>query len=200
MTSTKSMLLALAVFLTGCITKIDQPPPAGWTYHTGNGATQKEIEAAYLECGFPVPGDFRQFSNDLLVRLGVGDVHKQYAALAEQEYCLRNAGFPMGGLRDPCETDYAKNNYPVCQPGAVIPRRSIENRLNSPYCNIYPKAAICQPAYDPRAPQTTTSISVSPKPISVAPSTDQAIKLQEQVQRDSNAQMNQLLQGVRNRK
>jgi hypothetical protein len=36
--------------------------------------------------------------------------------------------------------------------------------------------------------------------VTIAPSTDQSTKLQNQVQKDSNAQMNQLLQGAGGRK
>jgi hypothetical protein len=31
----------------------------------------------------------------------------------------------------------------------VIPKRSVENRLNSLYCQHYPKVSICQPTHKP---------------------------------------------------
>jgi filamentous hemagglutinin len=47
-----------------------------------------------------------------------------------------------------------------------------------------------------KQPQTNAileQVQANPKPISITPSTDQATKLQDQVGKDSNAQMNQLL-------
>ncbi|WP_019219056.1 MULTISPECIES: hypothetical protein [Bartonella] len=36
-------------------------------------------------------------------------------------------------------------NLPICRPGAVMPQRSVERRLNSPYCKKYKNALECQP-------------------------------------------------------
>jgi hypothetical protein len=47
-----------------------------------------------------------------------------------------------------------------------------------------------------KQPQTNAileQVQANPKPVPIAPSTDQATKVQEQVSKDSNAQMNQLL-------
>jgi cytochrome c biogenesis protein ResB len=47
-----------------------------------------------------------------------------------------------------------------------------------------------------RQPQTNAiieQVQATPKPVSIAPSTDPATKLQDQVTKDSNAQMNNLL-------
>ena len=47
-----------------------------------------------------------------------------------------------------------------------------------------------------KQPQTNAileKVQANPKPVPIAPSTDPTTKLQEQVQKDSNAQMNQLL-------
>jgi hypothetical protein len=192
--------LSLALVLTACTPFGGfKPPPAGWTYYAGAGTTQKEIEMAYLECGFPYPGDFREMPRELQAKLGfLDDVDKQYAALAEKYRCMKNAGFPTGKLEDPCALGYGKNDWPACKPDTVILKRSVENRLNSPFCQIYPQIKICQPDYDPS--RVEPSKQVSPISIPIAPSIDPATKLQNQVQKDSNSQMNQLLQGVGGRK
>lgn len=135
-----------------------KPPPAGWTYYADGGATKQEIEIVYLECGFPVPGDFRDFSKELLVKLGFDDVDKQYAALAAKYHCMKDAGFPIGKLNDPCQVGYGRSFWPACQPGAVIPKRSVENRLNSSYCNFYPKAKVCQSENTPSSVEKNTLV------------------------------------------
>jgi hypothetical protein len=119
--------------------------------------------------------------------------------------CMEISGFPNKHPYDLCTgwTENGKhvpNNLPACQPDAVIPKRSVENRLNSLYCQYYSKVAMCQPIYDPHAPQSSASSQSVSVTSSVAPSTDPATKLQNQVQKDSNAQMNQLLQGAGGRK
>ena len=48
--------------------------------------------------------------------------------------------------------------------------------------------------------QKDGSVPIVSEPVTVTPSTDPSIKLQNQVQKDSNAQMNQLLQGLGGRK
>lgn len=194
-----ALLVLSCAWLAGCVWNIDKPPPDGWTYYAGNGATQREIEIAYLECGFPVPGDFRDFPRELLVKIGFDDVGKQYAALAAQHYCMKNSGFPTGKSYEPClpkklaTGELVYPHYPACQPGAVIPVRSIENRLNSPYCKLYPKARLCQPDYDPATHRMDTSSTIRVKPVSV-PSYQQTDRATPQVQQDSNRQMDQLLQ------
>ena len=91
-----------------------------------------------------------------------------------------------------------------CKPdaAALIPKRSIENRLNSPYCKAYPKTKNCQYDYDPSKDdlRLSTNPNPSPKSIPIAPSTDPAVKLQNQVQKDNSATMNELLQGAGGRK
>jgi hypothetical protein len=180
-----------------------KPPPDGWTYYAGRGATQKEIEMVYLECGFPYPGDFREMPREVQAKLGfLDEVEKQNAALANKYYCMKDAGFPIDKLEDPCAVSSRRNDWPACKSDADIPKRSLENRLNSPYCKAYPKTKICQPNYDPSKddPSPPTNPDSSSKSISIAPSIDPATKLQSQTQTDSNVQMNQLLQSSGSRR
>ncbi len=95
--------------------------------------------------------------------------------------CMQNAGFSYSGDKETCKR---WKDLPACEPDAVIPKRSVANRLNSPFCKLIPKAKICQPDYDPSEVETNTP--ANPKPISVAPSTNLATKLQDQVQKGSN--------------
>lgn len=172
---------------------------------TSNGATRDEIRTALLECGSSIPGRDMEFVMPGGNRFPDTDSNK----LVSVAKCMEISGFPNKYPYELC-TGWTKNgkhvpnNLPACQPDAVIPKRSVENRLNSLYCQYYPKVPMCLPAYDPRVPQTQFSSPASSQSVSVtssvAPSTDPATKLQNQVQKDSNAQMNQLLQGAGGRK
>jgi hypothetical protein len=190
-----SRLVVFLVFfgLSGCISNIDRPPPAWWIGFSGDGGREADIRAALLECGSNVPGDSVEFSAPdgkvfLLPQQGLNEI-----ILVQR--CMRNAGIPYA--RDSCTR---WKDLPACSPDAVIPVRSVANRLNSPFCQLVPRAKICQPDYDPSKVEPNTQKTPNPKSISIAPSIDPAIKLQNQVQKDSNAQMNQLLQGTGGRK
>lgn len=174
--------------LSGCISNIDRVAPMSWTYYLGGGSSESEIRMALLECGSNVPGDFREFSRPdgkgfLLPQQGLNEI-------ILKEKCMQNAGFAYNGDKETCKR---WRDLPACKSDAVIPKRSVENRLHSPFCQIYPQIKICQPDYDPS--RVEPNKQVKSKQISVAPSADPTIKLQNQVQKDSNVQMNQLLQG-----
>ena len=190
-----SRLVVFLVFfgLSGCISNINRPPPAWWIGFSGDGGREADIRAALLECGSNVPGDSVEFSAPdgkgfLLPQQGLNEI-----ILVQR--CMRNAGIPY--VRYSCTR---WKDLPACSPDAVIPVRSVANRLNSPFCQLVPRAEICQPDYDPSKVEPNTQKNPNPKSISIAPSIDPAIKLQNQVKKDSNAQMNQLLQGTGGRK
>jgi hypothetical protein len=196
-----------SIFLCGLLMGCPGPlnVPSSWVdSFTRNGATESEVRAALLECGSSVPGSSLEYRTregkgfppafEAFERIWVGR-------------CMKNSGFPYNDDRT-CAGGIDMNGKLIipapCKPDAVIPKRSVENRLNSPYCKTYPKTKICQPDYYPSRDDLSQPINPHPSPksiaISIAPSTDPAIKLQNQVQKDSNAQMNQLLQGVGGRK
>ena len=187
--------------LTGCPGPGRQP--TAWIdSFASNGASRDEIRKAFLECGASVPGDiveYRTLDGKMFPELGANE-----NILVVK--CMQRSGFRNNSYI-PCRgwTENGKhvpNNLPACQPDAVIPKRSVENRINSPYCKTYSKTKICQPDYAPPKDDLSppTNPNLSPKSISIAPSIDPAIKLQNQVQKDSNSQMNQLLQGAGGRK
>ncbi len=187
-------LTLLLLGSSGC-TNMDRVAPMSWTYYLDSGMSESEIRLALLECGSNVPGDEREFYKP-------GGIGFLLPGLPTNEFmlvvkCMKNAGFSNSQFGNTCNHPNAKN-LPACSPDAVIPVRSVANRLNSPFCQLVPKAKICQPDYVPSAVQTGTQ--ANPKAISIAPSIDPATKLQNQVQKDSNAQMNQLLQGEGGRK
>lgn len=148
--------LAMLLSTAACITKIDQPPPPSWTLYSENGASEREIKLAFLECGYPVPGELVDFDALLVNKLGFNRYdpqRKRYVllhdkwlnAVESKEQCMLNGGFPSSHRYPPCQSALAKETIPSCQPGAKIPVRSMANRLNSDYCKLLPKSSYCKP-------------------------------------------------------
>ncbi|WP_375685112.1 hypothetical protein, partial [Bartonella sp. AP172QHHD] len=66
----------------------------------------------------------------------------QFASI---EMCMAQSGFrPSFTIQDWCE-NHKSDNLPICRPGAVMPQRSVERRLNSPYCKKHSEQLECQP-------------------------------------------------------
>ncbi|WP_375626909.1 MULTISPECIES: hypothetical protein [unclassified Bartonella] len=119
--------------VSGCdIENIDKPPPGevhGWLKE---GADFTEIGKALLECGMPSLIDLDSENRNLSLN-----------QMASIDACMVQAGF-----RDRYGGPYWCYNYkdlPICQPGAVIPKRSVEKRLNSPFCKRSPVQPECKP-------------------------------------------------------
>ncbi|WP_208433113.1 hypothetical protein [Bartonella taylorii] len=119
--------------IAGCdIENIDKPAPGevyGWLKA---GADFTEIGKALLECGMPSLIDPDSENRNLSLN-----------QMASIDACMVQAGF-----RDRYGGPYWCYNYkdlPICQPGAVIPKRSVEKRLNSPFCKRSPVQPECKP-------------------------------------------------------
>ncbi|WP_396583924.1 hypothetical protein [Bartonella grahamii] len=124
------------VSVAGC--NIDKPPLGEVAAWKKPGADFTEVGKALLECGMPTPyytdPESRKLSNN---------------AWATIHACMVQAGFRYkheelsiaGGW---CYT-FKEKNLPICRPGAVIPQRSVEKRLNSPFCKKYKNSRKCQP-------------------------------------------------------
>ncbi|WP_026501349.1 hypothetical protein [Bartonella vinsonii] len=120
------MLLTIA----GC--NIDKPPPGYLSMWEKPGADFTEVGKALLECGMP----HLNYLEDVNRKLSNNAIATIYA-------CMVQAGF-----RKKSGGPYWCYNYkdlPICQPGAVIPQRSVERRLNSPFCKRSPVQPECQP-------------------------------------------------------
>lgn len=101
------------------------------------GADKVEIKKVLLECGMLNPHDAYMIDNR---ELSINANTSIYA-------CLSQAGFhsKLGGdWRDRCR-NYNAEDLPICVPGAVIPKRSVERRLKSAYCQKYQNKPECQP-------------------------------------------------------
>ncbi|WP_396583932.1 hypothetical protein [Bartonella grahamii] len=122
--------------IAGCdISNIDKPPPGYVNMWEKPGADSTEVGKALLECGMPSlidpDSENRERSNN---------------AKATTYACMIQAGFhykdKWGGTW--CQ-NYKAENLPICQPGAVIPKRNVEKRLNSPFCKRSPVQPECKP-------------------------------------------------------
>lgn len=136
----KSMALLATVLVTGCgiggysISNIDKPGPELYEQWNKKGVSVLEVKEAMLECGYP-----NVFSGSL----GGGFPDKVLNIYALAEQCMRNHGFVYSG-RFGTTCEYKPTQYlPACQLNAVIPTRSVERRLNSPFCKKYPQADAC---------------------------------------------------------
>ncbi|WP_035002852.1 hypothetical protein [Bartonella vinsonii] len=129
-------LLSLLILLTvtGCdIENIDKSPPgevAGWKKP---GADFTEVGKALLECGMP----HLNYLEDVNRKLSNNEI-------ATIDACMIQAGFRDKGRANWC-SPFNGRDLPICQPGAVIPQRSVERRLNSPFCKRSPVQPECQP-------------------------------------------------------
>ncbi|EJF93440.1 hypothetical protein LBE40_05115 [Bartonella taylorii] len=126
-----SGLILLSV--AGC--DIDKLGPSYRAMWEKPGADSTEVGKALLECGMPTPysedSENREVSNN-----GWATIHA----------CMIQAGFHYKDQRGGgwCYT-YKEENLPICRPGAVIPQRSVEKRLNSPFCKQHPEQYECYP-------------------------------------------------------
>ncbi|MEL6093032.1 hypothetical protein [Bartonella schoenbuchensis] len=118
--------------IAGC--SLGGPPTGSLAAWEKPGADFTEVGKALLECGMPTPYDI--------------DPENQKASIntkATIYACMIQSGFrdKVGGGTW-CE-NYKSENLPICQPGAVIPKRSVKKRLNSPFCKQNPKEYECYP-------------------------------------------------------
>ncbi|WP_208436877.1 hypothetical protein [Bartonella tribocorum] len=87
--------------------------------------------------------------NKILLECGVPDLNKVVALdlnqFASIEICMGQSGFrPSFTIQEWCE-NHKSDNLPICRPGAVMPQRSVEKRLNSLFCKRSPIQPECQP-------------------------------------------------------
>lgn len=152
-TFSSSIMVLLA--LSGCgepsIRNIDKPAPQSDESWTKPGAIQLEIRKALLECGDPSPAT-NAFIYEKALGIKDSDGRLNHSFLTHA--CMERTGFVYRwkhSFTDYCSWDRHKH-LPACQPGAVIPKRSVELRLNSWYCRLKTDRDYCrQHAFTPSA-------------------------------------------------
>lgn len=115
-------------------------PDESWTKH---GATRLDIRKALLECGSPSTQiDRFVYEKSLGIKDSDGMLNQSLLTHA----CMENSGYVYwrkGTFADYC-TVYRHKNLPVCQPGAIIPVRSVVRRLNSWHCKLKTDRDYCR--------------------------------------------------------
>lgn len=197
----KIALFLSALIQAGCVSW--QPPPEDFEQWKKPGVSIQDVMASLMECGYPSPST-KWFDSQKYW----GQTWAASAVLAKR--CMESQGYKNeSGSKYSCEQSLApqfrKYNTAeqiqalehACDPSTPVPKPSVERRLNSPYCKVesYSKFPECQPVVVPSSQsegKTSQSVVVPQYPV-----TD---RLTPQVQKDSNTQMNQLLQETKTQK
>lgn len=135
--------------LSGCgeysIRNIDKPAPESYESWVKPGTTQLDVKKALLECGDPHPA-----TNSFIYEkaFGITDFDEEMKHYLMTKACMERAGYAhrWRSLAQSCaDSNFPKRKtYPACQPGAVIPERSIERRLNSWHCKLKTDRDYCR--------------------------------------------------------
>ncbi|UNF39837.1 hypothetical protein MNL09_04950 [Bartonella krasnovii] len=131
------LLSVLVLFMiAGC--NFLKPSP-GYIYMWEKpGANFTEVGKALLECGMPTPYDEDSENR----KVSINAKATIYACMIQSGFRYKDEQVARAG--GPCYT-FKEENLPICQPGAVIPQRSVKRRLNSPFCKKHPEQYECYP-------------------------------------------------------
>jgi len=116
------MLSLFSLLAAGCgpfSPAYHQPPPETFETWKNSSASILEVQKALLECGSsPVDKGYEDYNTLLLA-----------------DWCMEASGYnsTVISMEEACKLEHNKQ-YPACQPDAVIPKPSVERRLNSKYC------------------------------------------------------------------
>ena len=124
-----------------------KPGPPLYEEYKKPGATQLDVKRALLECGEPATT-----SSEFVYEkaLGMRDREEQVNYRLLTGHCMENSGFLVLSVTgrwhtsvEVCSRDIHKRR-PACQPGAIIPQRSVERRLNSWWCKLETDRDYCR--------------------------------------------------------
>jgi hypothetical protein len=125
---------SLTVILSGCLGyKPFQPPPNPSESWSKPGVSEAGVTAALLECGFTQP---RGRVPGLLEPMSLDDD-------ALGLLCMERSGFVT--TQDNSYANFCRNfkGVATCKPGMPAPLRDKNKRLNSQFCNKFPRADVC---------------------------------------------------------
>ena len=132
------LFLVSIVLVSGCVHKPFQPLPYSYEMWKKNGASITDIQVALLECGRVDPTGYNAKE--------VGEENMNGYILAN--LCMEKIGFIpdrkfISDKEQICKISNT-SKLPACQSSAVIPIPSIQRRLESKFCKVYPHADACQ--------------------------------------------------------
>lgn len=125
-------LLVTLIFVL-LISSCGGPPPYEEELWTQEGKTRLDVERTILECG-------------LRLRANASGLTEN--GLATYDLCMIGAGYTFkrkyGKTRTICDSQ-PDLNLPACRPGAPVPRRDPNRRINSDFCKSRKTSALCLP-------------------------------------------------------
>ena len=140
MTRIITTLIATTI-ISGCVSNYFQPPKPEYEYWRKNKQSTIQIKKALLECGKPSPSPtIRTYE----FAFGYSSAEKRRNHSLTANACMEAAGFKdvTTTVREVCTWDH-RDHLPICQPGAEIPKRSVDRRLNSWWCRIHTDYKFC---------------------------------------------------------
>lgn len=167
------IVVCLGVVVSGCVLyELGAPPPSEVDSWQKSGHTQSHIYVDLVKCK----------------QKDTGKTNRE--KIEAVELCMLRTGYKYVDGSPP---------HKLC-----VSNKRDNWAWNTPGCRSLRGELVITPNESALEPPSETEESTQPRTqtvaIPVTPSTDPAIKLQNQVQKDSNAQMNQLLQGAGGRK
>jgi len=145
-------LLALSLFLLSC-SKAFQPMAPEYRRWSKPNTTELDVRKSLLECGYPSPNPTLNIFEHALES---EDMEVIFNVSFAADLCMEYNGYTYHDytVEEYCSWKRYKH-LAICQPGAKIPKPSIERRLNSWYCKISTDYQYClehavnPPACDP---------------------------------------------------
>lgn len=143
-------VFAVLIFLNlnSCSFRGFKPPPTSresW-FKPYQNTTILDASKKMLECGSPSAIGDRAYPSGRLASFDEISIYFEcmlrdgwlYGRTERYNHCTLKAIDPKGKI-------YTNDADAGCQPNAIIPVPSRERRLNSEFCQTYPKADACQP-------------------------------------------------------
>lgn len=140
------LILACSLSVSGCnqysLSNIDRPPPEDYEIWIKEDESVFQIKKALLECGAIAPSTLGWPYHEAYEKLGISSYDEQMNHYFLTSKCMENAGYKkQWGMRSAQEgcNDVSfpeRKKYSACQANAVIPKPSLERRLNGWYCKV----------------------------------------------------------------
>ena len=78
-----SIVICCCINLSGCATKLFQPPPSEFTLWSRAGTSVDELKKAMLECGFPNPHTSSGMTEDAYAKSELCMIHRGYVNVSQ---------------------------------------------------------------------------------------------------------------------
>lgn len=162
------------------LSRVDGPSSYDHELWSKADASRIEVQVAMLECGY----------HSIYWNASMSVVE-----VIESNRCMEGIGFEKkAGNSFSCKTA-ALSQHPACTSDSVSSLRSVDRRLNSPFCKESPKAYACQPPGSPIPTDAELEMLARQRRIESSRSRDPGTperKLTEQIQKQNNRGMDQL--------